>query len=102
MLTRLHRVRERNREIVRRRKEQAMARLGRLACEACGFDFAERYGERGWGFVECHHTRPVHTLRPGERTRLADLALLCANCHRMIHARRPWLSLHELRALLRD
>jgi hypothetical protein len=25
-----------------------------LACEACGFDFRERYGERGEGFIECH------------------------------------------------
>jgi hypothetical protein len=37
----------------------------------------------------------------GQKTRLADLALLCANCHRMIHARRPWLTLDELRGLLR-
>jgi 5-methylcytosine-specific restriction enzyme A len=102
VLTRLHRVRERNRDLVRRRKEKALARFGRLRCEVCGFDFVARYGEHGEGFIECHHTRPVHTLRPGERTRLEDLALLCANCHRMIHARRPWRSLDELRALLRD
>src|SRR5436305_318692 len=49
VLTRLHRVRERNRDLVRRRKERALARLGRLACEACGFDFAEHYGEHGHG-----------------------------------------------------
>jgi 5-methylcytosine-specific restriction enzyme A len=100
VLTRLHRVRERSRDLVRRRKERALARHGRLACEACGFDPAGRYGERGRGLIECHHTRPVHTLRPGEATRLDDLALLCANCHRAVHARRPWLSLDELRAVL--
>lgn len=99
VMTRQHQVRERNGKIVRKRKDQAMQR-GSLACEACRFDFAERYGRHGHGFIECHHTRPVSTLRPGEVTRLKDLALLCANCHRMIHARRPWLSLDELRALL--
>jgi 5-methylcytosine-specific restriction protein A len=93
-------MRERNRGIVERRKELALARYGRLACEACGFEPAGRYGDRGRVLIECHHTRPVHTLRPGESTRLADLALLCANCHRAIHARRPWLSLDGLRALL--
>jgi 5-methylcytosine-specific restriction protein A len=100
VLTRIHHVRERNRDIVKKRKEQALARHKRLACEACRFDFAACYGEHGQGFIECHHTRPLHTLQLGEKTRLADLALLCANCHRMIHARRPWLELDQLRALL--
>lgn len=101
LLTRLHRYRERNRELVRERKAAALRREGCLRCEACGFDFEARYGERGRGFIECHHTRPVHTLREGDRTRLEDLALVCANCHRMIHASRPWLSIEELRNLLR-
>lgn len=100
VLTRLHRVRERNRELVETRKARELRATGRLRCEACGFDFHECYGERGRGFIEAHHTRPVHTLMPGEKTRLADLALVCANCHRMIHARRPWLGLDELRTLL--
>lgn len=100
VLTRLHRSRERNRELVATRKARAERVTGRLCCEVCGFDFLERYGERGRGFIEAHHTRPVHTLQPGETTRLTDLALVCANCHRMIHARRPWLSLADLHALL--
>nr|WP_262379931.1 hypothetical protein [Pseudomonas sp. WS 5414] len=27
----------------------------------------------------------MHTLQPGDKTKLADLALLCANCHRVVH-----------------
>lgn len=100
VLTRLHRVRERSRELVDRRKEQALRAAGALRCEACGFDFKERYGERGAGFIEAHHTKPVHTIVVGEKTKLADLALLCANCHRMVHARRPWVSVSELRELI--
>jgi hypothetical protein len=74
--------------------------LGRLRCEACYFDFEERYGSRGKGFIEAHHTKPVETLVEGSKTKLDDLALLCANCHRMVHSTRPWLSIPELRELI--
>jgi 5-methylcytosine-specific restriction protein A len=101
VLTGLHRRYERRAAIVKAKKARALTTAGRLACEACGFDFGERYGEHGTGFIECHHTRPVHTLQPGEKTKLADLKLLCANCHRMVHAKRPWLSMEQLVAILR-
>jgi 5-methylcytosine-specific restriction protein A len=35
--------------------------------------------------LECHHRKPLASLRPGQRTRLSDLALVCPNCHRMLH-----------------
>jgi len=92
LLTRLHRVRERSRELVSERKLRALRELGRLRCEACHFDFEESYGERGRGFIEAHHTKPLESLLEGSKTKLEDLALLCANCHRMIHATRPWLT----------
>lgn len=101
LLTRLHRSRERNRNLVKRKKAEALNRDGKLLCAVCGFDFAVRYGPRGEGFIECHHTKPVSELQPGSKTRLADLALVCANCHRMIHAAPPWPSIAELRAMLR-
>lgn len=102
VFTRLHRYRERNRGLVETRKNAALRASGRLECEACAFDFAIAYGERGRGFIEAHHTKPVHTLSEGDRTRLEDLALLCANCHRMVHASQPWLTLDQLRATLSD
>jgi 5-methylcytosine-specific restriction protein A len=100
LLTRVHRVRERSRKLVAQRKEQALSATGSLACEACGFDFAKVYGPHGEGFIECHHTLPVSKLTPGSRTKLQDLALVCANCHRMIHRRSPWLSVSALKELL--
>ena len=45
---------------------------------------------------ECHHTVPVSEYGSGARTQLRDLALVCANCHRMLHRRRPWLTIDEL------
>jgi 5-methylcytosine-specific restriction enzyme A len=101
LLTRLHRTRERNRKLVDTRKRQALEAHGTLACEACGFDFEKTYGERGRGYIEAHHTKPVHTLAEGGKTRLEDLALLCANCHRMVHARRPWLTIERLKLIQR-
>lgn len=96
LLTRVHYVRERNATIVRRKKEAHWRQHGHYRCEACGFDFHATYGERGVGFIECHHTKPVSELAGKEPTKLADLVLLCANCHRMIHAVRPWWSMSEL------
>ena len=86
LLTRIHKSKERDRKIVKKKKEQAMKKWGKLVCECCGFDFEERYGDRGRGYIECHHRKPVSELKPGSTTKLSDLALVCANCHRMIHA----------------
>jgi 5-methylcytosine-specific restriction protein A len=71
-----------------------------LKCEACSFDFKATYGPRGARFIEAHHIKPVHTLVPGSKTRLEDLALFCSNCHRMVHVQRPWLTIQELKDLL--
>jgi 5-methylcytosine-specific restriction enzyme A len=101
LLTKLHKRRERSVKLVNAKKRWAMKKLGALSCEVCGFNFAKRYGERGQDFIECHHTKPVHEYGDGQKTTTADLALVCANCHRIIHAKRPWLTIEELQALLR-
>ncbi|MFB6894485.1 HNH endonuclease [Kitasatospora sp. NPDC056327] len=99
LLLRQHLRRERDSRLRGRKIESVLARGGSLACEVCGFDFEQVYGERGAGYVECHHIVPLHVA--GESTtRLADLALICSNCHRMIHRRAPWPTPRELRATL--
>lgn len=100
LLTRMHRRRERNAKLVTAKKAQALGLTGRLTCEACAFDFANAYGQRGEGFIEAHHMKPLHTLVPGTTTRLEDLALLCANCHRIVHAKSPWLTMQQLKDLV--
>jgi hypothetical protein len=47
----LHRLKERNRRAVRRKKEIVLSRHGKLACEACGYDFAQVYGPLGAEFA---------------------------------------------------
>lgn len=96
ILTRVHRVRERDRKIVSRKKQQFRQHHGKLFCEACNFDFFMAYGERGNDFIEVHHTLPVSALAEGTKTKLSDLRLVCSNCHRMIHRTRPWLSWNDL------
>ncbi len=92
----LHKRYERDPKLVRE-KRKAAAAAGSLACEVCGFDFEEAYGQLGAGYIEVHHTKPVHTLIPGTKTKLADLALLCANCHRMAHRKRTPVPIIELK-----
>ncbi|MBV2366848.1 HNH endonuclease [Streptomonospora nanhaiensis] len=98
---RLQYVRERSRPL-RNAKVEWARRHGRpVACEVCGFDFGRRYGPRGDGYIEIHHVVPLHHIGESENT-VEDLAMLCANCHRMIHAKQPWITVEELRALVRD
>ena len=102
LLTRIHRRRERSRKLVAAKKKQVLKNLGALLCEVCSFDFSKRYGVRGEGFIECHHTKPVHEYGDGRKTTIHELSLVCANCHRMIHSKRPWLSVLELRSTLQS
>lgn len=101
VLTRTHQYRERNRKIVEAKKSKVFEETGSLLCEACQFDFDRAYGSRGKGFIECHHTLPVSQLDPGHKTKLDDLALVCSNCHRMIHRETPWLSMDKLKGIVR-
>ena len=102
ILTRIHRSRERSRKLVENKKASVLKANGHLKCEACSFDFEMTYGERGKGFIEAHHVKPVHTLAAGEKTKLEDLVLLCSNCHRIVHIQRPWLTVEDLRQLIKD
>ncbi len=97
---RLHLIRERNRTLVAKAKSFALEQDPMLRCQVCGFSFTERYGEHGHKFIEAHHKQPIAELKPGSRTRLEDIALVCANCHRMLHYGDRTLSIQELKDLL--
>ncbi len=56
-------------------------------CQACGFNFEDFYGPSGKGFIEAHHLIPISSII-NQQVSLdpkSDFAVLCANCHRMIH-----------------
>ena len=96
VLEQIHRRHERNRSVVRKKIAQVLAAIGKLACEACGFDFQAAYGKRGEGFAECHHIIPLSGARE-RKTHPDDLAIVCANCHRMIHRASPMWTVEEVR-----
>lgn len=98
-----HIYRERNPKVIRLAKEKfKQENGGRLFCEICEFDFYETYGEIGEDFIEGHHTIPVSELEDGQVTRIEDIAIVCSNCHRMLHRKRPWLSKHQLKSLIKQ
>lgn len=101
LLKRMHLSRERNRKVILKAKARAL-KHGPLTCEVCKFTYVRRYGSIGENFIEAHHTVPISEYLERRETKVEDIVLLCANCHRMIHKRRPWLTIKELKALLLD
>jgi predicted HNH restriction endonuclease len=94
-IVRSHRRRERSRELVRMAKAVFRKRHGRLFCQVCEFDFGQTYGEPD--FIEIHHLTPLRDLKLGHKTKLSDLAMVCPNCHRMLHRGSPWPTMAELK-----
>lgn len=101
ILTRQHRYRERDRTLVEKFKAQFKRKNnGLLFCAGCHLDFARNYGSMSDRLIDVHHTKPVHTMLPGDKTSPNDLILLCVCCHRIVHSTKKWLELDELRNFL--
>ncbi|MCB1275995.1 HNH endonuclease [Prosthecobacter sp.] len=98
---RMHLHRERDRTIIVAKRKQVLSSTGKLACSVCGFDFRQFYGEIGEGFCEVHHLCPLAIAGKEVQTHLDDLAIVCSNCHRMIHICHPFLTIAELKARIR-
>jgi hypothetical protein len=96
---RLHKTRERDSDIIQKAKATRYRDTLKLECEVCQTDFFKIYGELGNGFIEAHHKIPVAKLDGKTLTFIDDLALVCSNCHRMLH-RSGGRSVEELRELI--
>ena len=72
-------------------------------CMVCGFNFGKVYGKHGIDYIEVHHLLPVSSLK--EETKFypkTEMAVVCSNCHRMIHRKKDKvLSLEKMRGLIR-
>jgi len=98
---RLHLTKERNRQLVNHAKESwHQTSNGKLHCEVCNFSFPEKYGKVGAGFIEAHHKIPIASLTAETIVKIADLAPVCSNCHRMIHHHQPMLTIQELKQII--
>jgi len=65
-------------------RRQAIATYG-CRCQVCGFSFEEFYGDLGRGYIEVHHLTPLSDREAEENTSIDDVAVVCANCHRILH-----------------
>jgi len=102
VLYKLHKYKERNQKIVAAKKKSVLKTTGRLACEVCDLDFYEKYGDIGLGYIECHHIKPLTSYNESSVTKMNDLAVVCANCHRMLHRRINDLTIKELRIQIKN
>ncbi len=85
--------RSRNRALIQAKKANSDHR-----CEVCGFSFEEVYGSIGREYIIAHHLSPI-AYGPST-TMLDDIALVCANCHAMVHTQSPPISINDLRDFL--
>lgn len=98
-----HRAKERNKKIVVQKKIIALKNDPLLRCEICDFSFVEKYGKRGEWFAEVHHKMPLASLRESTKTILDDLAIVCSNCHRILHRKgHRTLEVDELKCILAE
>jgi len=98
-LLRQHYVRERNPRIIKEAKRIALKKSGELRCEVCSFCFKENYDGRTEDYIEGHHKKAVSEMKEGATTSVEDIALICSNCHRAIHAKWPYISVEELKKI---
>jgi len=70
-------------------------------CVVCEMNFVERYGDIGKQFIHVHHKLPLAARRAEYKVRpTRDLVPVCPNCHAMLHATEPPLSIETLREYL--
>ncbi len=100
IVERKHTARERNAALVKSAKDAYKKTNKHLCCEACNFDFEKTYGERGSNYIEAHHIVPVSEMQASQKTKITDIAMVCSNCHRILHRSRPWLTVSELKSLI--
>lgn len=54
-------------------------------CEACGVDFSSLLGGEGVRVLQVHHRSQLASTDKPRVTKTSDLAVVCANCHALIH-----------------
>lgn len=85
VLARVHLLRERQRGFRPRVLRRVQAQHGLILCEACNVCVARDDDLVASAMFEVHHVVPLAQVVTTV-TRLSDLVLLCANCHRLLHA----------------
>ena len=101
LLVRLHVYRERDRAFARKvRRHYRSLAGGQLVCHACGSVPVQVYGPSGESCMEAHHKVPIEQLQPDSVTLVGDMAMLCASCHRVVHSKKPCLTVESVNELV--
>lgn len=70
-------------------------------CSVCGFNFLKTYGDIGKNFIHVHHLNEISQIGKEYKINpIADLRPVCANCHSMLHKKKPAYTIEELKALI--
>jgi len=96
---RTHIYRERNSAAAKKLKKKALEAKC-VTCSGCKINYYDVYGNLAISLIECHHLIPLSSAKHTGTTKSSELALLCANCHRLVHSRREPLTLDELHLIL--
>jgi hypothetical protein len=89
-----------------RRKRSAPLRISALrasrgVCAACGQDFSAVLAGRGWRVLQVHHRKQLSSTDHPRLTSADDLAVLCSNCHLLVHFDpKDALAVEDLHAML--
>lgn len=98
---RAHLQRERSFTLAEAKRRSFRVEHGGLECQVCGLCESELPESLGEACFEVHHLHALAARAVPVVTRIDDLAIVCANCHRMLHRSDPMLSVAEL-SRLRD
>jgi len=84
----------------RRLRDQALEKA-KGVCSACAVDFGKLLDGRGVRVLQVHHRKQLAGTDKPKLSRLSDLAVICANCHALVHMNpKQALSVSKLRRLL--
>jgi 5-methylcytosine-specific restriction enzyme A len=101
VITEVHKKRERHPSLRKKVLKNARQNVG-IRCEVCGLESNNSFSET---MFEVHHVIPL-AISDSFETKLKDLAILCANCHRLVHKgiaeKGKWLSIDEASALITE
>jgi 5-methylcytosine-specific restriction enzyme A len=102
LLTSLHKQKERHRNI-RGKLLASRRKRGTLTCDMCCGQSISTDVKFEDATFEAHHKLPM-SMATERKTKLKDMALLCANCHRLLHRaivlNQRWLTIEEARRMV--
>jgi len=103
ILTKIHRHIERNRKL-REKLISSRRKANLLRCDACLCTNPTYNARLDDAIFDAHHMVPLST-QGSTKTKLSDVSLLCANCHRIIHrliaSSGKWATVEDVRRALK-